>query len=64
MIGDNGGAFPAEINSEEALEQALREIIVEADSNGVDVRGGWPIRTDSDFFGGWDVEVVELGMGE
>lgn len=64
MTGDNGEAFPAEINSEEALEEALREIIVEADSNGVDVRGGWSVRTDSDFFEGWDVEVVELRMDE
>jgi len=60
MDGDNSGDFPAEINTEAALEQALQQIIVEADSNEVDVCGGWPIRTESDPVADFDVEIVEL----
>jgi hypothetical protein len=47
------------ITTEEALEEALEALVTEADSNGVDVRGGWPVAHEDDT-GMWDVEIVEV----
>jgi hypothetical protein len=64
MTDDDRNEFPPAIVSEEDFERALRRILVNADSNGVDVRGGWPIRTNSDVAGDWDLEIVELDEGQ
>jgi hypothetical protein len=47
---------PATITTEEEFHEALRRLVLEADANDVDVRGGWPI-VDGDR--GWDLEIVE-----
>jgi hypothetical protein len=44
------------ITTEEEFREALRRLVLEADSNGVDVRGGWPITDDER---GWDLEIVK-----
>ncbi|AXG08316.1 hypothetical protein DU500_17730 (plasmid) [Haloplanus rubicundus] len=57
---DRGGADvrPA-VTTEEAFREALRQLVIEADSNGVDVRGGWPVeRTDAER--AWEFENTEV----
>lgn len=46
-----------DITTEEDFHEALRALVVEADANGVDVRGGWPVFRDDDS-AAWDVEVT------
>jgi hypothetical protein len=47
---------PTAITTEEEFHEALRRLVLEADSNDIDVRGGWPIVGDER---GWDLEIVE-----
>jgi len=47
----------AVIATEEEFHEALRRLVLKADSNGVDVRGGWPIIKDEE---GWDLEIMEI----
>lgn len=57
---DRGGADvrPA-VTTEEAFREALRQLVTEADSNGVDVRGGWPVeRTDAER--AWGLDFTEV----
>lgn len=57
---DRGGADvrPA-VTTEEAFREALRQLVIEADSNGVDVRGGWPVeRTDTER--AWELVITEI----
>lgn len=49
----------AEITTREAFEEALEAVVTEADSNGVDVRGGWPVAREDDTRM-WDVEIVRV----
>lgn len=54
-----GADFHAATVPEEAFQEALRALVVEADSNGVDVRGGWPVvRGDGTKM--WDIEITRL----
>jgi len=47
------------ITTSDGFQEALRTLVLEADANGVDVRGGWPIElTDGDR--GWDVEITSV----
>jgi hypothetical protein len=44
-----GADLRSAVTTEEAFQEALRQLVIEADSNGVDVRGGWPVeRTDAE----------------
>lgn len=47
------------ITTEEEFRQVLRNLVIEADSNGVDVRGGWPIAR-GDETGMWSIEITAL----
>jgi hypothetical protein len=47
------------VTSEEAFREALRQLVIEADSNGVDVRGGWPVER-SDAERAWELEITEI----
>jgi hypothetical protein len=45
--------------TEEAFQEALRQLVIEADSNDVDVRGGWPVvRCDGTKM--WNIEITRL----
>ena len=45
--------------TEEAFQEALREVVIGAEANGVDVRGSWPVlRGDETKL--WDVEITRL----
>jgi hypothetical protein len=47
------------VTSEEVFREALRQLVIEADSNGVDVRGGWPVeRSDTEL--AWELEITEI----
>lgn len=47
------------IASEKGFQEALRALVLEADGNGVDVRGGWPIgKTDGER--AWDIEITRV----
>lgn len=47
------------ITTAEDFREALRTIVTEADRNGVDVRGGWPIeRIESER--AWDIEITRV----
>jgi hypothetical protein len=51
--------FRSAVTTEEAFQEALRQLVIEADSNGVDVRGGWPVeRTDAER--AWELVVTEI----
>lgn len=43
----------------ESFQDAIRALVLEAESNGVDVRGGWPVVRD-DGTTLWDVEITEV----
>lgn len=45
--------------TDEAFQEALRALVLEAESNGVDVRGGWPI-VRGDETKRWDVEITSV----
>ncbi len=47
------------IQTEAAFDAALRELLVEAESNGVEVRGGWEVVPEGGDEG-WDLEIVQL----
>ena len=50
---------PPTATTDEAFHEALRALVFEADSNGVDVRGSWPVaRVDETR--AWDVEVTRV----
>jgi hypothetical protein len=64
MTGDPGENSHSEISTGEDFHEALRTLVIEAASNGVDVRGGWAIRADDDDDPAWDPEIIELGPRE
>jgi hypothetical protein len=45
--------------TEGAFQEALRELVLGAASNGVDVRGGWSVGR-ADETKQWDVEIIRL----
>ena len=51
--------FSPTATSEEAFQEALRTLVLEADAHDVDVRGGWPVvRGDGTKM--WDVEITTV----
>jgi hypothetical protein len=47
------------VTTEDDFREALRRLMIEADSNGVDVRGGWPVeRNDGER--AWGIEVTRM----
>lgn len=44
------------VATEEDFHRVLRALVRTADSNGVNVRGGWPLLVGDDGEG-WDVEI-------
>ena len=48
-----------ELTDEEAFQDALAELIQEAEANGVDVEGGWACRDGSDP-SEWGIEIYEV----
>lgn len=51
--------YPPTATTDEAFQEALRALVLEADANGVDVRGGWPVvRGDETKM--WDVELTSV----
>ncbi|WP_157572867.1 hypothetical protein [Halogranum rubrum] len=57
---ENGHIATTAVTSEEAFQAALRRLVIAADSNGVDVRGGWPVFIDSEETIGWEAEIHEF----
>lgn len=48
--------FPA-VTTDETFREALRTLLIEADANDVEVRGGWPVvRGDAER--AWDIEIT------
>jgi len=47
------------VTSGEGFREKLQELVSEANSNGVDVRGSWPLFQD-DTSREWDVEITSL----
>jgi hypothetical protein len=47
------------IATEDEFQEGLQQLVVEADSNGVDVRGGWPVE-GSDGERAWDIEITRV----
>lgn len=48
------------LSTTEDFETFLRVLVLAADAKGIDVRGGWPVLSDDDGPGSWDVEIVEI----
>lgn len=48
------------LSTTEDFETLLRVLVLAADAKGIDVRGGWPVLSDDDGPGSWDVEIVEI----
>lgn len=48
------------IDTEEQFHERLRELVVVASTNEVDIGGGWPVLTDDADVPDWDVEIVAL----
>ncbi|MFW5938135.1 MAG: hypothetical protein ACOCSN_04250 [Halanaeroarchaeum sp.] len=48
------------VSTTEDFETLLRVLVLAADAKGIDVRGGWPVVSDDDDSGSWDVEIVEI----
>lgn len=45
--------------TEETFQEALRELVIDADANGVDVRGGWTaVSVDEER--AWDIEIMRV----
>lgn len=57
--GSRERAHPPTVTTDEAFEEALQTLVLEADANGVDVRGGWPVAYD-DETAMWDIEITRL----
>ena len=55
--GGSDEASDPGITTQEAFEEALGALVTEADSNDVDVRGGWPVARE-DGTKMWDIEIV------
>lgn len=55
----DGGVLSTDITDEEEFRDALRAVAMEARSNGVDIRGSWPL-TGDDETQVWDVVVTEI----
>lgn len=51
--------FPPTATTDEAFQEVLRALVLEADANGVDVRGGWPVVRDDDERA-WSIEITRL----
>jgi hypothetical protein len=47
------------VTTEAGFREALRQLVIEADSNGVDVRGGWPVGSP-DTERAWELEITEI----
>ena len=47
------------ITTEDGSQEGLQQLVAEADSNGVDVRGGWPVER-SDGERAWDIEITRV----
>jgi len=48
------------IEKETDFQEQLGSLVEEAYENGVDVRGGWPVRVNEEDVPDWDVEIVAL----
>ncbi|MFB6154596.1 MAG: HalOD1 output domain-containing protein [Haloferacaceae archaeon] len=48
-----------DVTTAEAFQAALRDVMREADENGVDVRGGWSVSW-ADETTTWDVEITQV----
>lgn len=47
------------ITTAEGFQDALQTVVLEAESNGVDVRGGWPV-VGNDQERAWDIEITQV----
>lgn len=45
------------VSTEDRLQDALRRVVLEAESNGVDVCGGWHVVGDGKE---WDLEITRV----
>lgn len=52
------------IATEAAFHDRLTAVVTEADENGVDVEGAWPVLTEEDDVPDWDLEIVALAGTE
>lgn len=48
------------LSTPDDFETILRVLVLAADAKDIDVRGGWPVLSDDDGPGSWDVEIVEI----
>lgn len=48
------------ISDGDDFREALRVLLVEAEDNGVDVRGGWSVSRNSKTTPAWDLEITAL----
>jgi hypothetical protein len=48
-----------DVATESEFHDALRALVADAESNGVDVRGSWPV-SDDEAAGVWDVEITAV----
>ena len=53
-----------EVQSEADLHQRLEDVITRAYSNGVSVRGSYPVINEDTDLPDWDVEIVRLDLEE
>lgn len=56
----NGLRSPTDVTTEDSFHEALKTLLKRADENGIDVRGGWAIVSDTGVGAEWDLEICEV----
>lgn len=59
MSGDSDG-LRNEILTQEEFQEALRVIVMNAYSNGVGIRGSWPVMRQNDPTKGWEIAITNV----
>jgi hypothetical protein len=55
----NGPGRHAAVETADGFHEALQKLVTEASSNGVDVRGSWPV-AGSEGQTSWDIEIARI----
>jgi hypothetical protein len=48
------------ISTAEDFQSVLRTLVLAADAKGIDVRSCWPVISEVEGTGSWDVEIAEV----
>ena len=53
-----------DIQTETSFHNRLETMLTTAESNGIDIRGSWPVSTGESDRPNWDIEIVRLELEE